>query len=153
MPFKPPKIAVYLWPRCQSYNLVTSFTQQKLILADLREKKILLRECVRKKFFETILSNSHKWKMVKNKEGRKQPGPWLKPCHQRLSPQLMLLLVPPSPAKKKWGDSHFWVTEAGISHWLYPYCGTTFQYGSWEISIWHFLPLQWEVGTVSHWDS
>lgn len=39
VPFKPPKIAVYLWPRCRSYNLVTSFTQQKLILADLSKRK------------------------------------------------------------------------------------------------------------------
>lgn len=55
VPFKSPKTAIYLWPRCQSYNLVTSFTQQKLILTDLSKTKIKgsMRE---KKFFETISS-------------------------------------------------------------------------------------------------
>ena len=85
VPFRPPKIAVCMWLGCQSYNLITSFTQQKLILADFRGKKNV-RECVRKKFFETILGNSHKWKTDKNGEGRKQLGPWPKPRHLKLLP-------------------------------------------------------------------
>lgn len=53
--------------------MVTSFTQQKLIMADLRKKKKLKGAC-EKKNFETTLSNSHNcqaWKMGKKKEGRK----------------------------------------------------------------------------------
>lgn len=40
--------------------MVISFTQQKLILADLSKKKKKLRKCERKKnFFEAILNNPY----------------------------------------------------------------------------------------------
>lgn len=88
VPFKPPKIAVYLWTRCQNYNLDTSFTQQKVILGDISKKKKIKEAWEKKNLKQYWITPTvaGAWKMSKNKESTKLPGPWPKPCHRTVPP-------------------------------------------------------------------
>lgn len=113
----------------QSYNLVMSFAQQKLILADVRLKKQKLWAHERKKFFETILTNSHNylaWKMSKNKGSRKQPVDMAKTMSPNTDPMSCCWWCFPALKKREiLCNVCLCVTDsksmAGISHWLCPW--------------------------------